>query len=116
MRERPDGEPLFISVTIDGIPSNNESDKPVNGEPNLREKQANPSPSSFFFFSRHEPRSVHKDQADAGENGGCKHTKWDPSFCRICAEKRKIFIVTHISFAKISCVGEKIFCNKLAER
>jgi hypothetical protein len=36
--KRPEREPVFESVTIDEIPTDNHSDKPIKRKPKLREK------------------------------------------------------------------------------
>ena len=67
-REIPVREAALESATIDGIPSNNYSEKPIKTKPKLWKKQSYPSPSSSFLFCRYVAQPIYKDQACTYQN------------------------------------------------
>ena len=110
----PEGESVFESVTIYEIPSNKKSDKPVKSEPELRKKQANPSPWSHWtlFFRWHIAHSVHKNGAYGYEDCCSKQSKLGSSLDWLSFEKRKIVLMV-MNMMIFSHVLNFCFCIKL---
>jgi len=102
-----------------GVPSDDDCDEPVNGEPELGEESSEPSPPRGRVRLRQVMNSVAEDEDDAGEDGHCVRSEDEEVLGWLRFKQRSMALLHHLfsllfSLFKSSCcsiTGKRVVRN-----